>query len=138
MVVVIETECFFEAAHRQFGDPSKCGRLHGHNWKAVIAIKGGCDSLGYIVDFKDIKTLVDQYDHAVLLCEEDPLVGILRYNSQVVISMEKNPTCENLCESIADDIATYLNLNNKTWKAMSITLWENHKSKATFCKRNDV
>ena len=37
-MVIIKTEVAFEAAHRQYGDPGKCGGLHGHNWIVEFVI----------------------------------------------------------------------------------------------------
>ena len=38
-MVRIGTTVYFEAAHRQLNDPSKCGKLHGHNWKVDVEIE---------------------------------------------------------------------------------------------------
>ena len=62
-----------EAAHRLPHVPAghKCGRLHGHSFQIEVHVKGPLDeSLGWIIDFADIKgafkPLEDRIDHRYL------------------------------------------------------------------------
>jgi 6-pyruvoyltetrahydropterin/6-carboxytetrahydropterin synthase len=103
MSYTIGTVVRFETAHRQKDDPSKCGFLHGHNWKAEISITArNLGPLGYLIDFKDIKEVINKmFDHKTLLHHEDMLVGILDdANQKVAIIMSGNPTCEVLSKII--------------------------------------
>jgi 6-pyruvoyl tetrahydropterin synthase/QueD family protein len=92
------------AAHRQYGDPSKCGYLHGHNWTFIVRVSGPINELGYIVNFSDIKMIIEEMDHKVILYQKDPLVAYLRNANQKVYEVPLNPTCENLSVFIADEI----------------------------------
>jgi 6-pyruvoyltetrahydropterin/6-carboxytetrahydropterin synthase len=63
----------FEAAHLLPNLPQshKCRRLHGHSFRAEIAIHGPCDpKLGWVMDYADIsdafKPLWEQLDHRYL------------------------------------------------------------------------
>jgi 6-pyruvoyltetrahydropterin/6-carboxytetrahydropterin synthase len=63
----------FEAAHRlpHLPDSHKCRRLHGHSFKAEIAVAGECEpKLGWLMDYADIadafKPIWDQLDHRYL------------------------------------------------------------------------
>lgn len=63
----------FEAAHLLPGLPEthKCRRLHGHSFKAEIAVEGECDpKLGWVMDYAEIsrafQPLFDQLDHRYL------------------------------------------------------------------------
>lgn len=66
-------EFTFEAAHRLPKVPPghKCGRLHGHSFRARIFVRGplGADT-GWVIDFADIKKafkpFYDQLDHNYL------------------------------------------------------------------------
>jgi 6-pyruvoyltetrahydropterin/6-carboxytetrahydropterin synthase len=131
-MVQIASKYPFEAAHRQYGDPSKCGFLHGHNWVAEVLIDGYTNNLGYVVDFKDVKDLVNTLDHCVLLKEGDPLIKILRDAGQRVVIMGKNPTCENVAEYLTRNI---LDMSG-TIKKVTVIVWENEKSFAKFTKSN--
>jgi 6-pyruvoyltetrahydropterin/6-carboxytetrahydropterin synthase len=63
----------FEAAHDlpTFPPGHKCRRLHGHSFVFDVIVEGVVDeSLGYLIDYADIKAavapLVDQLDHHYL------------------------------------------------------------------------
>ena len=110
------------AAHRQFRDPSNCGFLHGHNWRVILKLTGPIGPLGYIVDFKNIKNVIEHLDHKVVLHEDDPLCAILIDAKQHVYAIPMNPTCENialhLCKMIEDvfpetmaEVVVYENTN---------------------------
>ena len=69
----IYKEFTFEAAHRlpNVPDGHKCGRLHGHSFKATICVEGPVgEESGWVVDFADIKSafkpLFDLLDHYYL------------------------------------------------------------------------
>jgi len=83
----IYKEFTFEAAHRlpNVPDGHKCGRLHGHSFKAVIYVSGPVGKeTGWIIDFAEIKKafkpLYQQLDHYYL----NEIEGL------------ENPTSENL------------------------------------------
>jgi 6-pyruvoyltetrahydropterin/6-carboxytetrahydropterin synthase len=68
--VEIFKEFTFEAAHRlPFVPPGhKCGRLHGHSYRAEVHVTGDVDdAAGWVMDFADVKAafapLHDQLDH---------------------------------------------------------------------------
>ncbi|MFN0002003.1 MAG: 6-carboxytetrahydropterin synthase QueD [Pseudohongiellaceae bacterium] len=69
----IYKEFNFEAAHLLPNVPPghKCGRLHGHSFRVAVHVAGPLDSsLGWVMDYADIKTLVKpviaQLDHYYL------------------------------------------------------------------------
>jgi 6-pyruvoyltetrahydropterin/6-carboxytetrahydropterin synthase len=85
--VEIFKEFTFEAAHRLTAVPPghKCGRLHGHSFKAEVWVSGavGRDT-GWIMDFADVKKafqpLHDQLDHNYL----NELEGLENPTSEVL------------------------------------------------------
>lgn len=63
----------FEAAHLLPNLPQdhKCRRLHGHSFKAEVAVSGECDpQLGWVMDYAEItrifKPIWEQLDHRYL------------------------------------------------------------------------
>lgn len=125
---VINTKLFFEAAHRQLNDPGKCGYLHGHNWMVDVYISSGyVDPIGYVVDFKDLKEIIDEYDHKVLLHKDDPLCQILMDAGQKVKMLDLNPTCECLSLLLCRDFAKSL----PSFDYITVVVYENEKSNAS-------
>ncbi len=64
----LEKEIEISAAHSLSLDYySKCGNLHGHNWKIKVFCKGTTlNKNGMLIDFAEIKRIVDQLDHTYL------------------------------------------------------------------------
>ena len=77
----------FEAAHLlpHLPEDHKCRRLHGHSFRAEIAVAGECDpGMGWVMDYADMsdlfKPLWEQLDHRYL----NEIDGL------------ENPTSENI------------------------------------------
>lgn len=69
--------------------PSKCSRLHGHNWIIHVTCQSETlDENGMVVDFTKIKEVVMQLDHQYL----NDILGDI------------NPTAENIAKWIADRV----------------------------------
>jgi 6-pyruvoyltetrahydropterin/6-carboxytetrahydropterin synthase len=132
MKYTIGTKVKFETAHRQLGDKSKCGFLHGHNWKAEIRITThGLDDIGYVINFTKVKDAISNtFDHKTLLHHEDSLGIILEtQNQKVQYILGGNPTCEILAETIVKiifDIAS----EELPIELINVKLYENEDSYA--------
>jgi 6-pyruvoyltetrahydropterin/6-carboxytetrahydropterin synthase len=77
----------FEAAHElpTFPPGHKCRRLHGHSFRFDVIVEGEVnESLGYLIDYGEIKKVVD------------PLVGRLDHYYLNEIEGLSNPTSEIL------------------------------------------
>lgn len=121
---MIGTTIEFEAGHRQLGDTGKCKNFHGHNWKVEIELDGRIDTIGYIIDFKELKNLVDEMDHAMILNKNDPFVQIFKNYDQKVYVMNDNPSCENISLEIVDRIIN--KFSHITY--CKVRVYENEKS----------
>ena len=88
---------FFEAAHRLTDYEGKCKRIHGHNWivDIVLTTNRELDKTGFVVDFGDLKKIVDKFDHMLILkvCEENEKIA-KSIPVDWVKWTEFNPTCE--------------------------------------------
>ena len=135
-MTVINTRLFFEAAHRQYNDPSKCGYLHGHNWAVDVYVSSdSIGAIGYIIDFKDLKEITDAYDHKVLLFKDDPLVKILMDAGQKVKMLDLNPTCECISVLMCREFARIIPLYDE----ITVVVHENERSNAaTKVKHADI
>ena len=126
-LVVEET---FSAAHRLLGYDGPCGKLHGHNWRVRVEIEGRPDNIQYmVVDFTEIKRIIRELDHKVLLCEDDKMCLILAVNGHDVVKLPHNPTCECLAEYIARRI---IEIYGQRLSYISVTVWETDKQSATY------
>ena len=131
MNYTIGTTVKFETAHRQLGDDSKCGFLHGHNWKAEVTITAtNLNPIGYVIDFKRIKDVInDSFDHKTLLNKNDPMVKLLIESNQRVSPILGNPTCEVLAECVLDIIKMSIE-KDVAIKNITVKLFENDSSYA--------
>lgn len=90
------------AGHRVVGHEGKCRNLHGHNYRFTFKCEAPeLDELGRVIDFSVIKsTLCEwverEWDHKMLVWENDPWRHALRGLDQSVVVVPFNPTAENL------------------------------------------
>lgn len=104
---VLKTEHSFDSAHFLAGYEGKCGNIHGHRWKVEIEVQSeklvtGGQLDGMIIDFndlkRDVKTMVDYFDHALIIQENSMRVETLNCILQdgfKVVNVEFRPTAEN-------------------------------------------
>lgn len=66
----------FCAAHRVWNDEGKCRNIHGHNYTAEVgvSIEGSLNEQGFVAPFSCIKDAIDDYDHALILDKDDPIL----------------------------------------------------------------
>jgi 6-pyruvoyltetrahydropterin/6-carboxytetrahydropterin synthase len=98
--MVIGTEVTFDAAHRLTFHKGKCKNLHGHTWKVKVKVSGP-GFLDMVVDFGEIKNIVKELDHKVLVYKEDTwLRRCLDEGEFAVVILEHETTAENLAKYI--------------------------------------
>jgi 6-pyruvoyltetrahydropterin/6-carboxytetrahydropterin synthase len=111
-MISITRKLEFDAGHRIPDHKSQCRNLHGHRYTVEITLVGevidreGCSDNGMIMDFSDLKALakqhlVDVWDHAFLVYEEDHVVrefldSIPGHKTVIIDSI---PTVENLART---------------------------------------
>jgi len=99
----------FDMAHALYGYDGPCKNIHGHTYHLSVTLMGkpiqdNSDvKLGMVVDFGDLKkivreTILDIYDHALVLNEEAPYSKseVISNEFEKVILVPYQPTCENL------------------------------------------
>jgi 6-pyruvoyltetrahydropterin/6-carboxytetrahydropterin synthase len=128
----VTREIHFCYGHRLLNYTGKCKNLHGHNGLAVITVESEeLDELGMVTDFSNIKSIVSQWiddnlDHRMILCQEDPLLPILRQQNEPVFVMKVNPTAESIARLIFDFVAEV------GFPVTKVTLWETASCFATY------
>ena len=110
----------FAAAHNLRGYEGNCENLHGHNWKVDVRITSdGLDELGMVVEFRDVKRLVEdileKLDH--------------RYLNDVEPFDKINPTTENIARFISDELAKLL---PESVSVAAVTAWESDNCGVTY------
>lgn len=104
---ILKAEHSFDSAHFLANYEGKCGNIHGHRWKVEIEVqsetlvKGG-QLDGMVIDFgdlkKDVKEIVDFYDHALIIQEgtmRKQTLECLLEDKFRVIEVDFRPTAEN-------------------------------------------
>lgn len=103
----LKTEHSFDSAHFLAGYKGKCGNIHGHRWKVEVEVQS--ETLvesgqleGMVIDFgdlkKDVKDMVDYYDHALIIQEEtmrEETLNCLVQDGFRVLKVSFRPTAEN-------------------------------------------
>jgi 6-pyruvoyltetrahydropterin/6-carboxytetrahydropterin synthase len=138
----ITTRLEFDAGHRIPCHKSQCRNLHGHRYAIEITLSGdiihqeGSSEDGMVMDFSDVKaiakkTLVDAWDHAFLVYENDEqviqlLAQILQHKTVVLPCV---PTAENLAaEAFRQLSAQYKDVYGNQLKLERIRLYETPNS----------
>ena len=111
----------FSGAHFLREYKGKCESLHGHNWKVeVIAESKELDSLGMVLDFGELKKLIDKVlddlDHKLL--------------NELESFKDCNPSSENIAHYIYCRIKD--KLSGSPVKLDQVRVWETDSSCATY------
>lgn len=94
----------FSYGHRVYGHEGQCAHLHGHNGRVHFTCIGGkLDSVGRVIDFGVVKStlcqwLEDNWDHKMLLWDQDPWYAQLIDIDKTIVGLGFNPTAEHLAE----------------------------------------
>jgi len=117
--------------HRLQRHEGKCRFPHGHGYLFEIAVRGPVDpESGMVIDFSDLKRLVrdffEQFDHAFVLEESDPLREGLRLQPipTKVVVLNVPPTAENLAALVREHMRT-------EGLYTQVTCWEQRDCSAT-------
>lgn len=98
----------FEYGHRLLKHHGKCRHLHGHSGiVTLILVASHLDQNDFVMDLGDVKEIArtwinEHWDHALLLNEADPLVGVLTRagENQRLYLMEGDPSAENMAQEL--------------------------------------
>ncbi|MBQ2375875.1 MAG: 6-carboxytetrahydropterin synthase [Bacteroidales bacterium] len=107
MKLRLTKEFRFETSHALDEYQGLCKNLHGHSYRLFVTVIGEYEEeaenndSGMVLDFKAIKTIVEKsvvedFDHAVVLCKNSSFASALKQTNTKLILFDKQPTCENL------------------------------------------
>ena len=125
MHVTVCKEFKFEAAHYLPGHLGACANVHGHSYKLQVEVKanptkcenvviGGGPSDGMVIDFSDLKRVVN--DFIISKLDHKYLNEVLTFR----------PTAENMAMWMADLLLT--NLQDYDLQLVAVRLWETDSS----------
>jgi 6-pyruvoyltetrahydropterin/6-carboxytetrahydropterin synthase len=117
--------------HRIVGHAGPCRHLHGHTGRVEIVCRGPLDDLGMVVDFAEIRRLLEtwileHWDHRMVLQAGDPLAAVLRAEGEPVDEMQSAPTAENMARTLFD-VARAARL-----PVCEVRFWESDTSMASY------
>ncbi len=135
-----------ETGHRIPGHKDgegKCARLHGHHYRYEVRLSGSLlDENGFLVDFSDVKAVINEWDHRTLLWADDPLwvgddlSGLPRDDIQErygIVRVAFIPTAENMADELVHKL---LDRFDTLWSA-AVDVWETPTSCATASATTD-
>jgi len=124
------------AGHRVYGHEGKCKNLHGHNYRIHFTCQAEkLDSVGRIIDFSVMKEelcdwLEENWDHKMLIWEDDPILSDLTILDFTVVAVPFNPTAENMAKFLLGHLGKML-LKNTGIKLIEVKVEETRKCFAT-------
>jgi len=135
---ILKSEHSFDSAHFLSGYEGKCANIHGHRWKIEVEVQS--ETLlksgqlgGMIVDFgdlkKDVKSMVDFYDHALIIEEgsmRNETLNYIKEDGFNVIMVDFRTTAENFAAFF------FKLMKNKGYNVKSTTVYETPTNSATY------
>ena len=99
-MIDIQKKYHFYAGHRNKEAGVKCGRLHGHTYDVIVHIKPDKLVNGIGILFSDIdskiESIIKEYDHYLLLNENDSLCEVLEMANEPFIKLPFDTSAENM------------------------------------------
>ena len=128
----------FETAHAIHQYQGSCKNIHGHSYELHVTVRakqptdGYVEGLGIILDFKELKTIVqsnvvNSLDHKLLLSKAYLKMNRQQFASDELVIFDVEPTAENILifarNQIINSLPAYI-------KLQSLKLWETRDSYA--------
>lgn len=128
-MIRLTKEFSFEAAHALDGYDGPCREIHGHSYRLFVTVKGrpsadeGDPKCGMVMDFGVLKRIVGEqivsrFDHALVLrateCDA-ALREMLRKRFGNIVTVDYQPTCENMLDDFAGRIRRQLPPGVELW-----------------------
>lgn len=159
-MITVTRKLEFDYGHRVLGHEGKCRHLHGHRGVAEVTVEApSLDSVGRVIDFGAIKTLVGgwidrHWDHNFLCHPEDPVAVISRCARVDLVPYDPdarpdsitgrlqffggkppyvmrtgNPTAENMAEEL---FSVARDLLPEAMRIVSVVVWETPSCRAEY------
>lgn len=118
-------EDYFAGAHNLREYQGKCEKLHGHNYRVQVFLRGEkLDKIGLAIDFgvvkKWLKEVLDILDH--------------QYINEILPFDKINPSAENVAQYIFQKMNDLASKNTDGYRVYKITVWETDKNAVSYMK----
>lgn len=135
---ILKAEHSFDSAHFLANYDGKCGNIHGHRWRVEVEVESqtllsGGQLDGMVIDFgdlkKDVKILVDYYDHALIIQKDTMRKETLEFiveDGFKIIEVDFRPTAENFSAFF------FKAMKNKGYNVKRVTVYETPTNSATY------
>lgn len=135
---ILKVEHSFDSAHFLADYEGKCGNIHGHRWRVEIEVQSielidGGKHDGMVIDFsdlkKDVKDMVNFYDHAFIIQEgtmKEKTLNCLQDDGFKIISVDFRPTAENFASHF------FGHIKEKGYQVKRATVYETPTNSAVY------
>lgn len=137
-MIVAERYHDISMGHRVVGHEHKCRHLHGHNYRIHFTCTAPeLDELGRVIDFGLIKShlclwLEDEWDHKMMLWEQDPLLEELhKLVPHDIVVVPFNPTAEQMAAYLVEVVGPR-RLEGTGVRLISVRIEETRKCSAVY------
>ena len=119
--IEVTKEFEFESCHHLLEYKGNCKNPHGHSYKLQVTVKGVLDTIGMVLDFKELKSIVKA-------CVITPLD-----HKDLNEELDFNTTAENMVKWIYDVLDEQVKIYTKDRvRVEKVRLWETSSSHATY------
>lgn len=126
--MTITVEHTISMGHRLPSYDGICASPHGHNVRVSATILAPS-----FIDFKAVKdalrTVLDDFDHAMVLAHNDPLLDTLKAMHFRTVALSAEPTTENIAQIVFNELA-------QRYRLVSVTVYETAQYAATCTSPN--
>jgi 6-pyruvoyltetrahydropterin/6-carboxytetrahydropterin synthase len=103
----------FHTGHRQLGYPGRCKYVHGHTWRGTVTVSTEefpRDDLDMSLDFGDLKRIMRDLDHKMLVTGNDTTFLDARlFEPEGIVRLEgKGPSVENVAVYVHGKVVDHI------------------------------
>lgn len=134
MLTSISKQFRWEMGHRLPFHDGLCKNIHGHSYEAHVILTGEPDAHGMVMDYFDVKTLVqpliDAWDHC-FLCDasDDVMKGFFAEHPMKVVYVDGPTTAENIARLLLTKVINSLSAPHSV-QHVRVRIYETEKTYA--------
>jgi 6-pyruvoyltetrahydropterin/6-carboxytetrahydropterin synthase len=143
-LLTVTKEFTWDMAHMLADHEGLCANLHGHTYRMQVTVarkqlpmveEKKAVTKGMVVDFKDLKTIIEgiivkPLDHCFMYwvgssdSAELAIADMLTEFNKKVVAVSWRPTAENMAMDFFKVLDSYCEAEQLPWRPVSIKVWE--------------